>query len=218
MSDEMQTEQPKTKVTKLKIGGQWDWNVSFVQTFQEQTLKTNDQPRDSMTRAIANVVSLALQYVNIPGVTALLNSIAFSSTEKGECFTLTLDVKSRENQYVYLTWGLSKIDRRQIIDDETLEDVEGFEGRNRLNDAVDVLEEEIRKYALGDRLQQQLKIEDTPETADKRQQDLFSSSIDLAQKAGENFRKSIEEMGGSVSVNDQDVINVDFKKEGATVR
>lgn len=175
MSEVQEQEQPKTKVTKLKLGGQWDWNVSFVQTFQEQTLKTNDQPRDSMTRAIANVVSLALQYVDIPGVSALLNSIAFSSNEDGEHFTLVLDVQSRENPYVYLTWGFSKIDREVKLNDVTLEDVPGFECRNSLNEAVDVLEEEIRKYALGDRLQQQLKIEYPKKSEEKRQQDLFEA-------------------------------------------
>ena len=215
MSDVQEKEQPKTKVTKLKLGGQWDYNVTFVQTFQEQVLKTNDRPRDSMTRAIENVVSLALQYIDIPGVNALLSSIAFGDGENGPTFTLELDVKSRKNQFVYLTWGLSKIYRKQVVNEETLEDVEGFEGRNELNTAVDVLEEEIKQYALGDRLQQQLKIEDTPETKDKRQQDFFNSSINLAVEAGAEFRRSIEEMGGTVKVNTPGVIDVDFQSQSA---
>lgn len=213
MSDvqEEKKEQPKTKVTKLKLGGTWDYNVTFVQTFQEQVLKTNDRSRDSMTRAIENVVSLALQYIDIPGVNALLSSIAFGDGENGPTFTLELDVKSRNNQFVYLTWGLSKIYRKQVVNEETLEDAEGFEGRNRLNEAVDILEEEIKKYALGDRLQQELKIEDTPETKKMRQQDFF----DTVQKATEGLNEEFKKQGATVTVNKPGVINVDFGDKAA---
>lgn len=179
MSDVQEKEQPKTRVTKLKIGGDWDWNVSFVQTFQEQVLKTDDQPKDSMNSAIANVVIRALEYLDISDVTATLREITFGSNDDGENFALVLNMKSRNNPYVYLTCGLSKIDRKVMVNDETLEDIEGFEGRNILNDAVDVLEEEIRKYALGDRLQQQLKFENARNEDDKRQSDMFSSQIEL---------------------------------------
>jgi hypothetical protein len=214
MSDVQEKDQPKTKVTKLKIGGTWDYNVSFVQTFQEQVLKTNDRPRDSMTRAIENVVSLALQYVDIPGVNALLNSIAFGSNDDGENFTLILDVQSRENQFVYLTWGFSKIDREVKLNDQTLEDVEGFEGRNRLNEAVDVLEEEIKKYALGNRLQQELKIQDTPETKVARQQDFFNA-VETAKDA---LAKGFEDQGAKVTTNAAGAIEVDFSKDKAAVK
>lgn len=164
---------------KLKIGGDWDWNVSFVQTFQEQTLKTNDQPKDSMVSAIANVVIRALEYLDISDVTATMREIAFGSNDDGENFALVLNMKSRNNPYVYLTCGLSKIDRKVMVNDETLEDIEGFEGRNTLNDAVDVLEEEIRKYALGDRLQQQLKFENAKKEDNRNQLDIFSSGIEM---------------------------------------
>ena len=215
MSDqEEKKDQPKTKVTKLKIGGDWDWNVSYIQTFQELTVHTNDQPRDSMTAGIVNVVHKALAYIKIKDVLVLLDSIVFSDGDKGPTFNLVLDVKSAENQYCRMKWNVSKIDRDQKLNPQTLEDAKGFYERNRLNEAVDVLEEEIRKYALGDRLQKELAIKDTPETKVKRQQDMFETTASIAREAGKTFVDSMEKQGGKVSVKDG-VIAVDFTKKTA---
>ncbi len=211
MSDVQEKEQPKTKVTKLKIGGDWEWNVSYIQTFQELTVHTNDQPRDSMTAAIANVVLKALAYIKIKDVLVLMDSIVFSDSEKGPTFTLVLDAKSAENQYCRMKWNIAKIDRDIKLDPKTDEDAKGFYERNRLNEAVDVLEEEIRKYALGDRLQKQLKIEDTPETKEKRQLDFFKN-VETAQNS---IMDGFKEQGASVSRDDSGAIHVDFTKQAA---
>jgi hypothetical protein len=211
VSDVQEKEQPKTKVTKLKIGGDWEWNVSYIQTFQELTVHTNDQPRDSMTAAIANVVLKALAYIKIKDVLVLMDSIVFSDSEKGPTFTLVLDAKSAENQYCRMKWNIAKIDRDIKLDPKTDEDAKGFYERNRLNEAVDVLEEEIRKYALGDRLQKQLKIEDTPETKEKRQLDFFKN-VETAQNS---IMDGFKEQGASVSRDDSGAIHVDFTKQAA---
>jgi hypothetical protein len=212
MSDVQEKEQPRTKVTKLKIGGDWDWNVSYIQTFQELTVHTNDQPRDSMTTAIANVVHKALAYIKIKDVLVLLDSITFSDSEKGPTFNLVLDVKSAENQYCRMKWNVSKIDRDLKLNPQTLEDAKGFYERNRLNEAVDVLEEEIRKYALGDRLQKELKVEDTPETKVKRQQDFFDKVDTINAALVDGFTKQ----GAKVTVAESGaIINVDFREKAA---
>lgn len=204
-------EGPLTRVTKLKIGGDWDWNVSYIQTFQELTVHTNDQPSDSMTAAIANVVLKALAYIKIKDVLVLMDSITFSESEKGPTFNLVLDAKSAENQYCRMKWNISKIDRDIKLDPKTDEDAKGFYERNRLNEAVDELEEEIRKYALGDRLQKELKIEDTPETKEKRQLDFFKN-VETAQNS---IIDGFKEQGASVSRDDSGAIHVDFTKQTA---
>jgi len=206
MSDVQEKEGPKTRVLSLKLGGDWDYNVTFEQTFQKQKVQTNDAPMDSMTSAIARVVIKAMDYIKIPNINALLDSISFSQADDGDYFTLNLNVKSRENAYVYLKWSISKISREQKLTEDTLDDVPGFEERNWLNDAVDQLEEEIRKYALGERLQRELVIKD-PEVKTNPQGDFFQSTKDIIQK-GKEFRKQMKDMGAKVT--GHPIINVDF--------
>ncbi len=211
MSDVQEREHdgPLTRVTKLKIGGDWDWNVSYIQTFQELTVHTNDQPKDSMTQAIAHVVMKALAYIKIKDVSALMDSITFSDSEKGPVFTLTLSAKSAENPYLKMKWSLPKIDREIKTDPRTDDDAKGFYERNRLNEAIDILEEEIKQYALGNRLQKEMEFEKKSEPAE-RQNDLFSVT-EIAQRAGKKFAESMRAIGGKVSVNGPNAIEVDFE-------
>jgi hypothetical protein len=211
MSDVQEKEHngPLTRVTKLKIGGDWDWNVSYIQTFQELTVHTNDSPRDSMSAAIADVVLKALAYIKIKDVLVLMDSITFSDGDKGPTFNLVLDAKSAENQYCRMKWSIAKINRDQKLDPRTGEDAKGFMDRNRLNDAVDVLEEEIRKYALGDRLQKELKVQDTPETKVMRQQDFFGAVEKARSALVEDFKKQ----GAKVTINTPGIIDVDFQTQ-----
>lgn len=210
MSDVQEREHdgPLTRVTKLKIGGDWDWNVSYIQTFQELTVHTNDQPKDSMTQAIAHVVMKALAYIKIKDVSVLMESIAFGEGEKGPTFTLTLSARPSENPYLKMKWSLPKIDREIKTDPRTNDDSKGFCERNRLNEAIDILEEEIKQYALGNRLQKEMEFEKKSEPAE-RQRDLFSVT-EIAQRAGNRFAESMRAIGGKVSVGGPNAIEVDF--------
>lgn len=218
MSDEEKKElkSPLTRVTKLKIGGDWDWNVTYIQTFQEMTVHTDDAPLDSMTAAIADVVLKTLDYIKIKDVLVLMDTIVFGESEKGPTFSIILSVRSGENPHCRMKWNIPRIERDQKLSNETGLDANGFEERNRLNEAVDVLEQEIRKYALGERLQRELKIETEPEKKGKKEKkeknfDLFSSAIQVGQAIGRALtgdEKTSEKAETAV-------INVDFQKQTA---
>ncbi len=213
MSDvqEKERDEPLTRVTKLKIGGDWDWNVSYIQTFQELTVHTNDSPRDTLSTAIANVTKRALAYFKIDDVSVLLDTITFADGEKGPTFSLILNARPSGNPYCRMKWTVSKIDRDIKFDHKTNEDAKGFYERNRLNEAVDVLEEEIRKYALGDRLQKKLDLEEESPIPSIKQ-GIFDIMIDGTNE----FKKAIEEAGGKFEVNtDPEVIEVDFASREA---
>lgn len=213
MSDVQEKEHngPLTRVTKLKIGGDWDWNVSYIQTFQEMTVHTDDSPRDSMTAAIADVVLKALAYIKIKDVLVLMDSITFAESDKGPSFTLILNARSSENPYCRMKWSIAKIDREVKLDPRTNEDAKGFYERNRLNESVDILEEEIKQYALGNRLQKELKPEEEGDDKKKKKGknlDLF----DTVREAGKALGKAIVGEGGKVSAKDG-VIAVDFQTQ-----
>jgi len=204
---------PLTRVTKLKIGGDWDWNVSYIQTFQEMTVHTNDSPRDSMTAAIADVVLKALAYIKIRDVLVLMDSITFAESDKGPTFTLILNARSSENPHCKMKWSIGKIDREVKLDPRTNEDAKGFFERNRLNDSVDILEEEIKQYALGNRLQKELKPEDESDGKKKKKEknlDLF----DTARKAGKAIADALSGEGGKAAPKGE-VIPVDFNTSSA---
>lgn len=205
---------PLTRVTRLKIGGDWDWNVSYIQTFQELTVHTNDSPRDSMTAAIANVVIKALAYIKIKDVLVLMDSINFAEGEKGPTFTLILNARPSENPYLRMKWNIAKIDREVKLDPRTNEDAKGFYERNRLNEAIDVLEEEIKQYALGNRLQKELKPVDEDDTKKKTKKEKNFDLFEAARDAGKAFVNVIAKEGGKVGGKDG-VITVDFQSQSA---
>jgi len=200
MSDEMQTEQPKTKVLVFKLGGDWDYNVTFQQTFQKQKIQTDDRPLDTLTTAIQNVVTRALNYFKLYEVLATFDSITFGDTDDGEGkFSIVLSIKPRENQYIWIKSSVSNISREIVLDKNNFDDVPAFLERNELNEAVNVLEEEIKKYALGERLQKELPLESESE-----------NDFDLSNQMDLSFNED--------NLSDGEVISVDFTKESATVR
>ncbi len=68
----------------------------------------------------------------------------------------------------------SKIHRNLVLNVEDEESKEGFENRNELNEAVDILEEEIKRYALGSRSQKELPLYEAPAA----EPDMFSDDGD----------------------------------------
>jgi len=200
MSDEMQMERPKTKVLVFKLGGDWDYNVTFQQTFQKQKIQTDDRPLDTLTTAIQNVVTRALNYFKLYEVLATFDSITFGDTDDGEGkFSIVLSIKPRENQYIWIKSSVSNISREIVLDKNNFDDVPAFLERNELNEAVNVLEEEIKKYALGERLQKELPLESESE-----------NDFDLSNQMDLSFNED--------NLSDGEVISVDFTKESATVR
>ena len=200
MSDEMQMERPKTKVLVFKLGGDWDYNVTFQQTFQKQKIQTDDRPLDTLTTAIQNVVTRALNYFKLYEVLATFDSITFGDTDDGEGkFSIVLNIKPRENQYIWIKSSVSNISREIVLDKNNFDDVPAFLERNELNEAVNVLEEEIKKYALGERLQKELPLESDSE-----------NDFDLSNQMDLSFIND--------NLSDGEVISVDFTKESATVR
>ncbi len=183
-----ETKMPLTKVLALKLGGDWDYNVTFEQTFQKQKLQTNDIPVDTFTRAIANVVSAALNYFQVFEVSAVLSSITFShaESESDSTFSVELNVKPQGNQFIWLKVVCSKI-QRKIVEDSEGNWVEGFQNRNKLNEAVDILEEEIKRYALGARSQKELPFEDAGKDDEIPDPELFNDSVDILTAKARNI-------------------------------
>lgn len=232
MSDVQEKEQPKTKIISLKLGGDWDYNVTFQQTFQKQKIQTNDRPLDSMTAAIQQVVTKALDYFKLYEVLATFESITFGDTEDGDGkFSIVLSIKPRDNQYIWIKAGVSSISRRQMLEEDTLEAVRGFIERNELNDAVDFLEEEIKKYALGQRLQQELPIEEpddenyettldsqiefSMDDTDDSDSNQKSSVIGGLVEAGRKLFADIKNGSNDTNEPASSVINVDFTSSEA---
>jgi len=156
-------------ILQFKLGGEFEYNVSFETTIDKQKLQTNDKPTESLGLAVTNVVSAATKFYRIDGISAAFKQITYSyPLNDCEHFVLELIIKSKEN-----------IDVEHIL--KTLKlplvSVEGYEGdspllieeRNNLVEKIITLRGQIESYALGDRAQQTLSFDDSEEV----EEDLF---------------------------------------------
>jgi hypothetical protein len=149
------------KILQFKLGGEYDYNVIFETGVVKQKIQTNEVPKGDLNAAVSNVVVAAVNFFRFVDISASFRQITFSYPESGsEGFVLELSVKTRENIYVR---HIMKSERLVIRIDETRTTNRDLSIRidqqNTLVEKTLILREEIEKYALGARMQQDLPFE-----------------------------------------------------------
>jgi hypothetical protein len=149
-------------ILQFKVGGKYDFNVTFETGLEKQQIQTNDRPTGNLVNAISGVVIAALKFFRFENITAQFRSVTFSYPESGPAgFVLELTIKAKENIYVK---HILKTDRLLLVEEDTSSTDAGFQIRteqnNSLIDKVLTLRDEIVAYAQGARAQAELPFED----------------------------------------------------------
>jgi hypothetical protein len=146
------------KILQFKLGGEYDYNVTFETGSEKQKIQTNENPKNDLLSAVSNVVVAAVAFFRFEDISAIFRQIAFGYPENGPLtFVLELKVKTKENIYVE---HILKSQKMMLLNENTESDNWEFQLRvNQNNDLVEkifTLREQIESYALGARMQQEL--------------------------------------------------------------
>lgn len=146
------------KILQFKLGGEYDYNVSFETGMEKRKIQTNEEPKGDLSGAVSGVVTAAVNFFRFENIFAIFRQITFSYPENGpECFVIELSIKTKENINVN---HILKSERLNLAEDETVSDNRDFSFRiqqkNTLVQNIITLREEIKNYALGARMQQDL--------------------------------------------------------------
>jgi hypothetical protein len=145
-------------ILQFKLGGEYDYNVTFETGFEKRKIQTNEAPKGDLNTAVSHVVIAAVNFFRFENISASFRQITFSYPENGpEGFVIELSVKTRENVYVK---HIMKSERLDLITDETKTTNSDLSSRinqnNILVERILSLRAEIESYALGARMQQDL--------------------------------------------------------------
>jgi hypothetical protein len=146
------------KILQFKLGGDYDYNVTFETNFEKQKIQTNENPKNDLLAAVSNVVLSAVKFFRFEDISAAFRQITFSYPENGpQAFIIELTIKTKENIYVKHSLKSEKL---ILLYDETVSDhleiQQRIEQNNDLVKDITTLREEIENYALGARSQQDL--------------------------------------------------------------
>jgi hypothetical protein len=149
-------------ILQFKVGGKYDYNVTFETGLEKQQIQTNDRPTGYFVNAISGVVIAAIKIFRFENITAQFRSVTFSYPESGpDGFVLEFAVKTKENIYIK---HVLKTDRLLLVGEDTSSTDAGFQIRveqnNLLVGKVLALRDEIAAYAQGARAQAELPFED----------------------------------------------------------
>jgi hypothetical protein len=149
------------KILQFKLGGEYDYNVTFETGFEKRRIQTNEEPKGDLNIAASNVVIAAINYFRFENISAVFRQITFGYPDHGpQSFVIELTVKSKENIYVKHILKSEKLD---LAGDETYsndgETLRRIEENNDLVEKIITLREEIKNYALGARMQRDLPFE-----------------------------------------------------------
>jgi hypothetical protein len=79
------------KILQFKLGGEYDYNVTFETGFEKQRIQTNENPKGELLSAVSNVVAAAVKYFCFEEITAAFRQITFSYPDNGpQTFVLEL--------------------------------------------------------------------------------------------------------------------------------
>jgi len=145
-------------ILQFKVGGEYNYNVTFETGSEKQRIQTDDRPTGNLLSAISNVVVAALKYFRFEGITAQFRQITFSYPETGPSgFVLELTIKTKENVYIK---HILKTERLPLLVDDVASNDENYQSRvdqnNTLVQKITTLREEIVLYAQGERAQSEL--------------------------------------------------------------
>jgi hypothetical protein len=146
------------KILQFKLGGEYDYNVTFETGFEKRKIQTSEEPKGDLLSAVSDVVIASVNFFRFENISASFRQITFSYPDGSpESFVIELSVKTRENIYIK---HILKSEKLNLIPEETASDNREIQLRiNQNNDLVEkiiALREEIESYALGARMQQDL--------------------------------------------------------------
>jgi hypothetical protein len=188
------------KILQFKLGGEYDYNVTFETGFEKQRIQTNENPKGELLSAVSNVVVTAVKFFRFEDITAAFRQISFGYPENGpQTFVLELTIKTKENIYIK---HILKSEKLNLLNEETAsnnrESQQRIDQNNDLVNKIITLREEIESYALGARMQQDLPFDG--EEASEEESSLFEDMDNEEKAEGEQKdRKSelhIVERGG----------------------
>lgn len=152
-------------ILQFKVGGEYDYNVTFETGSEKQKIQTNDSPTGNLLTSISNVVIAAIKFFRFENITAQFRQITFSYPENGpNSFVLEFTIKTKENVYVKHVLKTDKL--LLLAEDATSTDINyqfRIEQNNTLIEKILKLREEIELYAQGARAQSDLPFEDGSE-------------------------------------------------------
>jgi hypothetical protein len=151
-------------ILQFKVGGKYDYNVTFETGLEKQQIQTNDRPTGNLIKAISDVV-----------ITAQFRSVTFSYPENGpDGFVLEFTIRTKENVYVK---HVLKTDRLSLVEEDTSSTDASFQIRaeqnNTLIGKVLALRDEVSAYAQGARAQVDLPFEDGDSAGTDAEASLF---------------------------------------------
>jgi hypothetical protein len=146
------------KILQFKLGGEYDYNVTFETGFEKRKIQTNEAPKGDLNTAVSNVVVSAINFFRFENISASFRQITFSYPDNGpEGFVIELFVKTRENVYVKHIMKSERLDLREDETETTNRDLSiRISQNNTLVERILSLRTEIESYALGARMQQDL--------------------------------------------------------------
>jgi hypothetical protein len=184
------------KILRFKLGGKYEYNVSFETAFEKKKIETNDKPTGDLRAAAQNVTLAAVKYFRFQNMLCALRQITFSYPDgDNDTFTLELDARVSELSIEHVIRS-KKID---ITEYETKSPglVIGIEQKNLLVKNVLNLRDEIEKYVLGMRDQQELRF--TLKTAkDGGDAELFHDEETGMTVERKNIPDAVTEIDGDV--------------------
>jgi hypothetical protein len=162
-------------ILQFKVGGEYDYNVTFETGSEKQKIQTNDRPTGNLLTAISAVVNSSIKYFRFENIAAQFRQITFSYPEHGpNCYVLELTVKTKENVYIK---HILKTDKLPLQSDDVSSSDDAYQTRieqnNTLVEKIIALREEIVLYAQGAREQGELPFEDGEGNRTKDDSDLF---------------------------------------------
>jgi hypothetical protein len=162
-------------ILQFKVGGKYDYNVTFETGLEKQQIQTNDRPTGNLVKAISDVVIVAIKFFRFENITAQFRSVTFSYPENGpDGFVLEFIIKTKENIYVK---HILKTERLSLVEEDTSSTDASFQIRAEQNNSligkVLTLRDEISAYAQGARAQVELPFEDGDSVGTDAEASLF---------------------------------------------
>jgi hypothetical protein len=163
-------------ILQFRVGGEYDYNVTFETGLEKQKIQTNDRPTGNLMSAISNVVVTALRFFRFENITAQFRQITFGYPEKGpETFVLEFAVKTKENVNIK---HILKTEKLLLSIEDTASTNADYQTRieqnNSLVEKVMILREEIVAYSQGAREQKEIPFEEDIDD----EQSLFDDDTD----------------------------------------
>ncbi|MDR1901174.1 MAG: hypothetical protein LBQ88_02675 [Treponema sp.] len=152
-------------ILQFKVGGEYDYNVTFETGLEKQRIQTNDRPTGNLLSAISSVVVAAIKFFRFESITAQFRQITFSYPENGpDSFVLEFTIKTKDNIYVK---HILKTDKLPLTVEDVVSSDTNFQMRvdqnNSLVEKIITLRDEITAYVSGSRAQAELPFEGAEE-------------------------------------------------------